>query len=288
MKNLVFKPYPYQYTFERLPQITLLIFTVDFLFLFIFRPFNVNYSEHRFNYLSQTLIQSSMAALVILIHLSLFNVFFRKWKSDSEWKLYKEVLLILGACFYLGIKAFFIRELIYDNPNNFSLNYFYEEITHSFLVGGVFFGIYTFVNYYRLSILNKKEALTISKDLGKDRLESSEVIHIETHVKNDSFDLDLDQFILARADGNYVEFYIKNSTGIDKKLVRLSLKDLEDQLKSHRFIIRTHRTFVVNSRKIKKVSGNALGYAIDFDDVDFQVPVSRGKIKEFNLVINQD
>jgi len=286
MRNLIFAPYPYQYTFNRLPQISLLVFIVGFLFVYIFRPFNVYFPEHKFNYLYISLIQSSTSSLIFFTYFSLFNLFSGKNKLGAGWCLYKEILLVLFWCMFSGTRAFFIRELIYNNPNNFSWRYLFEEISHSFLIIGGFIGIYTIINYSRHTLLNKKEALTFRNNLSRNYSElpeSFKVIHIEAKVKKDNFDLNLNRFVIAKADGNYVEFYMENSKGIDKKIVRLSLKNLDDQLKSYKFIIRTHRTFIVNTRKIRKVSGNALGYVLHFDQIDFQIPVARGKIKEFNL-----
>ncbi len=287
MKNLFFETYPYSFPTKKLPRISLLVFLAIFIIVYIFRPFNVNFSEHKFNYLTLCIIQAATGGFSFFLYFNIFNFFSRKWRLKNDWNLFKETVTVFFAASFMGIGAFLIRNIIYDNPYNFSLKYFIEEIFHAWLIGGVFYLFYTVVNYYRFSNLEIKETKLANEAHHKVRTDIVNTVPIKTHVKSDKFDLDLNKFLIAKADGNYVEIYSENKDEIDKNLVRLSLKDLEKQLKPHKFITRTHRTFLVNTKKVANVSGNASGYELEFDKLDFLVPVSRGNIKNFDLTMNQ-
>ncbi|HMT30713.1 MAG TPA: LytTR family transcriptional regulator DNA-binding domain-containing protein, partial [Bacteroidia bacterium] len=48
-----------------------------------------------------------------------------------------------------------------------------------------------------------------------------------------------------------------------------------EDMNTSAFIIRTHRAYLVNLRKVKKVEGNSQGYRLVFENVDETVPVAR-------------
>ena len=56
-------------------------------------------------------------------------------KEDTHWNLGKEILHISIILFLIGIADFLIRDVIYTNPNNWSLRYLWEEVRNTFLVG---------------------------------------------------------------------------------------------------------------------------------------------------------
>ena len=135
---------------------------------------------------------------MFFVYVSLFNLFSLKWKSAEGWMIYKEFLLVFFASFFVGVGAFLIRDIIYINPHNVSLKYFLEEIFHAVLIVGGAFSLFTVINYYRLSIVNQKEADSFESNLEKDVSEQNIKICIEADVKNDSFDLNLNEFIFAK------------------------------------------------------------------------------------------
>ena len=139
MKNVFLKPYPYIFTYKKLPQISFIFFIIVFLIVYLFRPFDVNFSEHNFNYLTVCIIQAFSASLNFFIFFNLFNLISRKLRLNSEWSIYKETITIFFALTFKGIGGFLIRNIIYNNPRNISLRYFVEEILHAWLVGSVIF-----------------------------------------------------------------------------------------------------------------------------------------------------
>ncbi len=74
-----------------------------------------------------------------------------------------------------------------------------------------------------------------------------------------------------------------------KELKRSSLKNIEEQLILPAPVaIRTHRTFLVNTKHIIKMTGNAQGYQLYFQNIDFAVPVSRAMIPAFKKAMQQN
>ena len=85
----------------------------------------------------------------------------------------------------------------------------------------------------------------------------------------------LSQFIYAQSEGNYVTiFYLDDST-LSRKLIRLSLKQLEVQFKNHSQVKRCHRSYLINTEHIITIDGNARSLTIQLDKVPTSIPVSR-------------
>lgn len=107
---------------------------------------------------------------------------------------------------------------------------------------------------------------------------NNEVVVIQTQITTEIVHLNITTFLFAKVEGNYTEIHTKSQ----KILVRLTLKELEVQLTTFAFIVKTHRSYLVNLYQVAAVSGNAQGYLIHLKDCTTLLPVSRSKIEAFN------
>jgi tetratricopeptide (TPR) repeat protein len=81
------------------------------------------------------------------------------------------------------------------------------------------------------------------------------------------------QYIKAK--GNYSEIhFIKNSVA-EKKMMLVSLKIVEEKLKSVKNLVRCHKSYIINIRRIVRISGNSQGYKLHFEKINDKIPVSR-------------
>ena len=188
------------------------------------------------------------------------------------------------GCFLLliGIGQFLIRDLIYNNPNNWSWGYFREEIGNTFLVGILLVGIIISLNYNRLNARYAREAIKLDFSSQKFKKTNGQaIIPIETLVKMDRFELEVRTFLFAKAEGNYVMLYLKDGKELNKILKRISIKELEKQLEHLDHVVRIHRSFMVNLSFVENVKGNAQGYKLNIKECDQVIPVSRNMIPKF-------
>ncbi|MBL0341010.1 MAG: LytTR family transcriptional regulator DNA-binding domain-containing protein [Bacteroidetes bacterium] len=80
--------------------------------------------------------------------------------------------------------------------------------------------------------------------------------------------------MFAESADNYTDIvYIENGI-IKRALIRSTLKRIED-MNTAPYIIRVHRAFLVNLRKVKEAVGNSQGFRLVFDNIDETVPVAR-------------
>lgn len=61
------QPYPFILHKKRILKIAGFIFTIVFIFLLVFRPFNIDETEHRFPYVITSLIQAISSTLIFVI-----------------------------------------------------------------------------------------------------------------------------------------------------------------------------------------------------------------------------
>ncbi|WP_194777517.1 LytR/AlgR family response regulator transcription factor [Pararhodonellum marinum] len=272
------QPYPYYSKGRNLWYLALIIFAMSLFFNYLFEPFVVYTPEHRMNYFWISTVHSGNAFLVVLIVLLIQN----GRVDEDRWTVGKEITLIALIFLLIGISQFLVRDLIYDNPDNWSWKYFLEEIRNTFLVGTLFVIILVPLNYLRLVKRHLKSAQLIQPfSLGGKETKEGSIIPILTQQKTDDFNLDPSSFLFAKADGNYLEIFVENGTKPTKLIKRMTLKDLEQQLDSFPQFFKTHRSYLVNLQKVVQVKGNAQGYVLEIQDDTEAVPVSRGMIKQF-------
>lgn len=115
----------------------------------------------------------------------------------------------------------------------------------------------------------KKNALTDNPE----RMADKETIKIECDNKN-TIDICPSCIELIEAAGNYVCIYSFDGQ-LEKTMVRATLTKLEEQLLPYPFLVRCHRTFIVNISSITKFYRRKEGYRLQFQHYNNEIPVSR-------------
>ncbi len=105
------------------------------------------------------------------------------------------------------------------------------------------------------------------------------VITIHTNTKEKLL-LDPSDLLFAKADNNYTSIFWKEGNDLKNTLLRMNLGQLEKQLSSFRFIVRSHKSFLLNVNAEWAIKGNARGYTFKSVLSPTPVPVSRSRVKE--------
>ena len=245
---------------------------MSFGFNYFFKPFDVYIPEHKMDFFFISLLHA-MVTIMVLFFMSLMLKPFPRYVEN--WKVLNEIIFLSSFLILLGVGQFLIRDIIYDNPNNWSWPYLFEEIRNTFLVGILFIALLVPLNFNMLYHRHQIKASTLPQ---KKPVTENAKIHIKTEVKADDFNLNLSSFVYAKADRNYVEIYLITDSGIVKKLKRISIKDLDFQLNHFQNIMRTHRSFMVNLNHLININGNAQGYKLSLRNSENTIPVSRSFI----------
>jgi len=269
-------PYPTRYGTKNLGKTAGILFSVLFTFLLLYKPFGVYEPELKFNYILICVLHALSPSLIVYTYFRLLNYVSERRGHPQQWSLFKEYCRLSLLLFLIGITSFLMRDLIYTNPDNWSLRYLWEEIRNCYLAGCLFY--VALVRFYPepRSVAKQTVPVHLSADL-----------FITTQVKQDNFSLNPNNLLFAKAEGNYVMLTTMSNDKITTELKRISLRQLESQLSEYAFILRCHRAYLVNVLQVETVSGNSQGYTLTFKYPQDEVPVSRTQLNKFDELYEQ-
>ena len=95
--------------------------------------------------------------------------------------------------------------------------------------------------------------------------------------KKDKLGVKLEELLFIEAQDNYVAIYQQINGHVKKRLLRSSLKNIEEQLINTR-VQRCHRSFLVNLKQVKFANGNAHQYQLYINAWERPILVSRNYI----------
>lgn len=280
--------YPLRYQSKNLAKIAFIQFLLIFVTLYFFRPFTVNVSEQKMNYLTICCLHALLPAFIVYLYINTLTRF-RKKHPINDWTLKKEFFHTAIVFLIIGLSGFLLRSVIYTNPDNISWRYLWEEIRNAYLAGIVFCFYLIFSKFYFSPTIDESpnyHPLAVSLEPVKQDL-AAPSIFIKAHVRIDDFYFKADDLLFAKADGNYVMIYILEDGFLKSELKRISLKQLEIQLVAYPYLLRCHRAYLLNVKRVVKLSGNSQGYLISFDRTEDKVPVSRAYLNVFDQVYQQ-
>ncbi|MEM9981985.1 MAG: LytTR family DNA-binding domain-containing protein [Bacteroidota bacterium] len=263
------QPYPFYYKGVPAFVITFFILLSSFGFNYFFEPFEVNVAEHKMSFFWISVVHAGVSVVVFLLLIGLM------WqRPPAVWQVRSELLFIIVLLLFIGVGQFLIRDIIYDNPHNWSVRYLTEEIRNTYLVGSLLMILIISLNFNR-RYLKKKQDQIITPPLLKEN------VFVATPLKSEAFSLSIEHFLYAKATWNYVEIHLIEHQQTVKQLKRLSLKALQTFLVAYPFIVQTHRSYLVNLHAIEQYKGNTHGYQLSFRQINTTVPVSRNNLHYF-------
>lgn len=284
-------PFPYYLNDDR--KNTILSFVVG-LFVVVF---HLVYKTQGNSGITLTIAQKSLFGGITFI-VMFFNIvlvpriFTFAFLDATHWTVKKYMLHVLWICFMIGCINVVIDKL-YICPHLPLGTVALHVLQQIVLTGITPIAIMTMLFRNNLLQQNLKSAISANQEIDKIKNLKSEVVK-STNTNtitifsdtSETLTFKLPDLLFIEADDNYSTVVWKNGNGIEKKLLRVNLKNIESQL-NNSFTIRCHRSYIVNVHAISNISGNANGYKLQIRDSDFSIPVSRPKGKELMEKISQ-
>lgn len=219
---------------------------------------------------------------------------FPSWMDPTAWSIKKYIWINILHLTLIWVMAT-ILEKIYFCPFDMAWIVVAKHTVVQVAIKGVI-PIALCTLFLKAQILqeNLREAILTNKELRKIQTlkkESRESIKMSTLVTlysdtSESLTFNLPDLLFIQADDNYSTVIWNEGGTIQKKLLRVNLKNLESQL-NNSFTLRCHRSYIVNVNAIAAISGNTNGYKLKINGSDFSIPVSRPKGKEVMEKISQ-
>ena len=205
---------------------------------------------------------------------------FRDWFDIDKWTVRKMILFSLLSIISIGM-ANALFAFVYDNPNKHavSFSFFIAVLYQTILIGFFPSVIFVFYGERRLYQRNNQRALELIKALRKEKKNQEKTLEAEKFVlaKNtkDEIEIASDDLFFIKSEGNYCQLVFKNNNVIASKLIRSSLKEMEQIFLETSHIIRCHKSYIVNLDLVRNVTGNAKGYSFHMEELKTVIPVSR-------------
>lgn len=255
---------------------SLLFAAFVFLFLFFFKPFGLSG-------LGPTLLLAALGyALLTLLVMVVLNlllpIFLPQFFDEEKWNVGRELFWSFTNVFLIGLgNAYYGFFIGIDLPSFKSICIF-----EAYTIGVALFPI-------SLSVLIKetrsKKEFTQQSETMNEVLQTQEhtveesttqsLVKMSSAAGTESLTLDARHILFISAADNYIEVKYLEANQIQRKVLRNSLKAIEDSLQNHSDFWRCHKSYLVNLHLVIKTSGNAQGYKLHFKDTDLTVPVSR-------------
>ena len=286
MLQLINKPFPFFLNDNR-KNIILILTTSIFvtLFLTLYTPF-----ENPNNTLINNIQWGVFCFIALYANLILIPKLFPALFELTRWTLLKYILFNAWLFLSLGILFTVINSLLFKCDINF-ISLFIKTQREVVLTGLIPLIVITILAKNNLLKQNLADAFEINKKLSEiqtikeqpKQLDHKTTIQTDT---NETFSLNLTDLVYILAMDNYSEIYRNENGKIAKKLLRVTLKNVETQL-TNQFIVRCHRSYLINVQAIESISGNTNGYKLQMKNTDVEIPVSRAKGKEIIAHIQQ-
>ncbi len=119
-----------------------------------------------------------------------------------------------------------------------------------------------------------EEKKPISEHLSEINVPNRWTLKINT---SDSRNFSISSLLYVESQKNNLIFHFETESVMK---VRMTLKSLQEQLQEFTFLIRCHRSFLVNMNKVKEINGNAQGFTLELENEKDYIPVSRSYMKK--------
>lgn len=269
---------------------------IIFLILYTLQPFGI--AGIKGSKLLITLVSALITAGVSSLFTYLLPALFPSYYKEQNWTVGKYLLNTLQLLLLIAVGIWLYQSWLFGvwlNGRFFFLVLFWVMVLAPFPT--VLFLLW---NRNLLLARNLREATEMNGHLAKrispeDKTISPEEKEISSEVltfvagTKEVLEVEAALFLSAGADGNYVKvsYYSAKDGKIVQRLIRATMKQVEDATAACPFIVRCHRAFLVNVRWVVKVDGNSQGYRLILKDGGEEIPVSRAYAKEVRTWIER-
>ena len=204
----------------------------------------------------------------------------------KEWTIGKSILWTLHDIFSVTLWVF-IYNNIWANFEHFTWQHFLRIGSISLILAIIPLLIGTILLENWLLRRNLRKAYQLQQSVNNNATKATqpkiavptETITLYAENKSEWIKLRPADLVYLESTDNYVSIFFKEDTQVQKKLLRSTLTNIENQIPPS-FIQRCHRSYLLNLHQIKYVDGNSRGLQLQLLDVDKIIPVSRKYVKE--------
>jgi hypothetical protein len=253
-----------------------------FLFMLFFQPFPIS----RFDFNNNLLFIAGFGAIVFIImtlvflaHCLIFPDSIDTHGESGKFTFFDGFILLalnsVAFTFYLH----YVGSVLITFYTTF-------KICIICLAPPMIFGL----NEAFLNLKLQNKLLLLDKKFAQTQLDKYEHENINKPIEfvsentNENFILQISEVVFIKSADNYVEIAYKEGDTFKKRLIRNTLKNIEQQLSQYANFIRCHRVCIVNIHHVEHLNRANNNYWLKMEDYEEKIPVSRQyllKIREY-------
>lgn len=268
MINPFYKSYPFN---EDLKFNSIIIFFISLgvpLFLWLLQPFDIGLLPDQDKY--YLIVGFGVITFLALsLHLLFIPSLFPKVFNSSKWNVLKEIFWNLWILFTILTGYFLYTKFLGI------LKFDFEVVIKLILTAVIPLTALIIINQNRMLRSRLKRADEINRKLKEHKQWQEEIINFVSDYQKDSLAIKVSLMLFIRSANNYIEVFWKEGEVVKNQMVRCSMAYAEELLKEYKFIIKCHRSYIININYIDRFEGNLQGYKLYYDKIDFPIPVSK-------------
>jgi len=276
VKSLLNKPFPFYETYKQkigIPIVMSLLVMIGIIILNISKNLN-SFNEQILN----VSLYGFITIFITLLYSLLLPEILPNTFDVEKWNVKKTIIFFLTTIFSVGLSLSLVA-YYFDNPNNLMFSHFFYLILFR-AIALSFFPIIVLVLFAE-RILNKRnhlralEIIDQIKNKPKKSKQENQTTYTFAKNSNDEINLAESDIFYIKAEGNYCLIVFFDKAIFKKRLIRSKLKEIEQIVEKSNSLIRCHRSYIVNLKKVSDITGNAKGYILHLNKFNFKVPISR-------------
>lgn len=218
---------------------------------------------------------STLPAFIVFF---LFRIIGKDFFIEGSWVVWKELIcwgvffVFYGVCAWLYAhwaagKSLQLSQLIC--------------ISKSMFLSGLLPATATLFGVYFL--FKKPQAIVFTESSTSEETSS---ISLVAENGRDIHSFHKSELLFVESSHNYCTLFLFRNSKTEKILIRSSLSRIQEQIKDN-WIIRCHRSYLVNVTKISTLKSNPRGYFLQVSDTETKIPVSRQQLAQVRLSIRK-
>lgn len=267
------QPYPFDRSWSHSVRAAIWAGLFVAFFLFLFKPFGTQVSAGTEWIFARYCLYFGLVTAAVTLLFNGVCRFFPAVFDEEKWVVWKEVLfnIVFIAC--IGFGNMLLAHFSWKTPLSARSFLVWQGLT--FAVGIFPALIGALIGQMRLSKKYIAEAAQLSRPAPSPQAVSHRDVVLSGDNQNETLRLDAAQIAWLSAADNYVQVFFFENDVLKSRMLRATLKKMEEALSDCPQFFRCHRTYVVNLDRVTGVSGNAQGYRLHIAGAENTIPVSR-------------
>ncbi len=271
----LFRPYPLIVGQRRKTTVAIAFGLFIYLFLLLFQPFGIR--DVKLSLALYALGYGMITSVVMYTTYTLLPILSPSLFHPDNWTVLKNILLGIWIMSWIAILNFFYTSYMSGLALDPSLLAFF--LLGTLAIGAFPLTILIFVTELYLTGKHEKTAADVNAQMHPIEHVSPpgerQSIEISGSTGGDYLKLFEDELLFIKSEDNYCSIHFILDNNVNSKLIRVTLKNIESQLKTRSQYIRCHRSYIINKDRVAAINGNARAYYLQLNNIQEKIPVSR-------------